>query len=137
MAYVLGAKVQTFFETSKFSSSESRKKFTFRESDIEKGCGKPAGFHIFAYFKQIKESVSISQDSSRAFYTFVETLPWTSKRNPHVFRGKYITITRQDNGTLRLNFRPVKMDGDFSPVRFALGVSNELMWALEGLVEEK
>ena len=63
MAYVLGAKVQTFFETSKFSSSESRKKFTFRESDIEKRCGKPAGFHILAYFKQIKESVSISQDS--------------------------------------------------------------------------
>jgi hypothetical protein len=29
------------------------------------------------------------------------------------------------------------MDGDFSPVRFVLGVSNELMWALEGLVEEK
>jgi len=54
-----------------------------------------------------------------------------------VFRGKYITITRQDDGTLRLNFRPVKMDGDFSPVRFALGVSNELMWALEGLVEKK
>ena len=54
-----------------------------------------------------------------------------------MFRGKYITITRQDNGTLRLNFRPLKMDGDFSPVRFALGVSNELMWALEGLVEGK
>ena len=70
-----------------------------------------------------------------AHYTFVETMPWTSKRNPRVFRGKYITVTRRDDGTLRLNFRPQKMDRGFSVVLYALGVSNELMWALEGLVE--
>ena len=70
-------------------------------------------------------------------YTFVETLAWNTKRNPHVFRGKYISITRRDDGSLRLNFRPVKMDGDFSIERYAVGVSNELLWALEGLVEEK
>ena len=73
-----------------------------------------------------------------AHYTFIETVRTTAeKRNPHVFFGKYITITRRDNGTLRLNFRPVKMDKDFSVERYALGVCNELMWALEGLVEEK
>ena len=71
-------------------------------------------------------------------YTFVETVPPAPrKRNPHVFKGRYITITRQADGSLRLNFRPVKMDGDFSIERYAVGVSNELLWALEGLVEEK
>ena len=69
-------------------------------------------------------------------YTFVETLPWTVKRNPRVFRGKYITITRREDGTLRPNFKPLKIDEDFSPERYAIGVSNELMWALEGLIGE-
>ena len=69
-------------------------------------------------------------------FTFVETLPWTTKRNPHVFRGKYISITRRDDGSLRLNFRPLKIDADFGVYRYALGVFNELLWALEGLVEK-
>ena len=72
-----------------------------------------------------------------AHYTFVETLPWTTKRNPHVFRGRYISITRRDDGTLRPNFRPMKVGKDFSVYRYALGVFNELMWALEDLIEVK
>ena len=44
---------------------------------------------------------------------------------------------KEYQGTLRLNFRPVKMDGDFSIERYAVGVSNELLWALEGLVEKR
>ena len=71
-----------------------------------------------------------------AHYTFVETLPWTTKRNPHVFRGRYISITRRDDGTLRPNFRPMKVGKDFSVYRYALSVFNELMWALEDLVEK-
>ena len=71
-----------------------------------------------------------------AHYTFIEMLPWTAKRNPRVYKGKYITITRRPDGTLKPNFRPVKMDADFSPERYALAVANELMWALEGLIEE-
>ena len=35
-----------------------------------------------------------------------------------------------------MNFRPVKMDADFSIERYAIDVSNELLWALEGLVGE-
>lgn len=73
-----------------------------------------------------------------AHYTFVETLPQSAgKRNPHVFRGKFITVTRRDDGMLRLNFRPLKDDKDFSVYRYALGVFNELMWALEDLVEKR
>ena len=73
-----------------------------------------------------------------AHYTFVETLPQSAgKRNPHVFNGQYITVTRRDDGSLRLNFKPMKVDKDFSVYRYALGVFNELMWALEDLIEQK
>ncbi|MBO4718720.1 MAG: hypothetical protein J5658_02495 [Prevotella sp.] len=72
-----------------------------------------------------------------AHYTFIETVPQTAeKRNPHVFVGRYITVTRRDDGSLRPNFRPMKVDRNFSVYRYALGVFNELMWALEDLVEK-
>lgn len=70
-------------------------------------------------------------------FSFIETLPSTNgKRNPHVFRGKYITITRRDDGTLRLNFRPLRQGPGFNLERYATGVSNEILWALQGYVEE-
>ena len=71
-------------------------------------------------------------------FTFVETVPQTAgKRNPHVFDGEYITVTRRDDGTLRPNFKPMRVGKDFSLKRFALGVYNELCMALYGLVEEE
>lgn len=72
-----------------------------------------------------------------AHYTFVETVPTSAgKRNPQVFVGEYITITRREDGSLRPNFKSMKMDGDFNAARYAVGVSNELLWALEGLLEK-
>ena len=71
-----------------------------------------------------------------AHFTFVETQPWTTKRNPQVFRGKYISITRRSDGTLRPNFKPLTIDRDFSIERYAFGVYRELHKALEGLVEK-
>ena len=77
----------------------------------------------------------LSRDSH---YTFIETLPWSMKRNPRVFNGKYISITRQDNGTLRLNFKPMpKLDTNLSFERYTFGVYLELHKALEGLVGNK
>ena len=70
-------------------------------------------------------------------YTFVETRPWTSKRNPRVFNGKFISITRQEGGTLRPNFKPMPTGSHFSLERYAFGVYLELHKALEGLVGEK
>ena len=71
-------------------------------------------------------------------YTFVETLPWLSKRNPCVFRGKYITVTRRDDGTLRLNFRPMPKIGEKISVEyFTFEVYRELRQALEGLIGKK
>jgi len=69
-------------------------------------------------------------------YTFIETEPWTSKRNPRVFRGRYITITRRDDGSLHPNFKPMKTDKTFNVERYAFEVYIELHKALEGLIEK-
>ena len=70
-------------------------------------------------------------------FTFIETIPPVAeKRNPQVFRGKYITVTRRDDGTYRPNFKPMKVGADFNLAQYASGVANELLWALEGLVED-
>ena len=68
-------------------------------------------------------------------YTFRETQPSTAgKRNPRVFEGKCITVTRRDDGTLRPNFRPLTMGADFNPATYATNVANELLWALTSLL---
>lgn len=69
-------------------------------------------------------------------YTFREELQSSHKRNPHLFVGEYITITRRDDGSLRLNFRPVSMGPDFTPATFASNVANELLWSLSSLLEK-
>ena len=74
--------------------------------------------------------------SCDAHFTFVETISSTDgKRNPRVFDGKFITVTRRDDGSYRPNFKPVKMDRDFSVDSYAIGVMSELCRALKGLVE--
>ena len=68
-------------------------------------------------------------------FTFVETVPQKgAKRNPHVFNGKYITITRRPDGTLRPNFKP--MPAGMSVDNYAFEVYRELRGALKGLVEK-
>ena len=85
----------------------------------------------------LRREVDIDELRYDEHYTFVETLPWTMKRNPRVYAGKHITVTRRDDGSLRLNFRPLKTGYDFSIERYALGVYNEICMALSGLVEEE
>ena len=69
-------------------------------------------------------------------FTFIETAPpyFRRKRNPHLFVGQYITITQKDDGTLRPNFRPLKMGNGLSALDYAIGVGYELFQALNGLV---
>jgi hypothetical protein len=70
-------------------------------------------------------------------YTFIEAqTAWVGKRNLHLFNGKYISVTRQDDGALRLNFKRLDTKAGFSVERYALGVHNEICMALEGLVGE-
>ena len=78
----------------------------------------------------------LTRDGSEHF-TFLETRPWNMKRNPKVFNGKYISVTRQDDGSLRPNFKAMKMGAGFKVERYALGAYNELCMALEGLIEER
>ena len=85
----------------------------------------------------LRRDVNIDEFHYDEHYTFVETVPQTAgKRNPHVFDGKYITVTRRDDGSLRLNFRPLTARRGFRLERYALGVYNEICMALYGLVEE-
>ena len=71
-------------------------------------------------------------------FTFVE-IPSMSvrKRNPHVFNGRYITITRRDDGTLNLNFKRLPDRRGFNITNYSVGVCLELQKALNGLVEKK
>ena len=62
--------------------------------------------------------------------------PTAGKRNPRVFDGKYITITRRDDGSLRANFKELPMGADFNIYRYATGVFSELIRALRGLIGE-
>ena len=78
----------------------------------------------------------LTRDTDEHF-TFIETIPTPpEKRNPQVFRGKCITVTRRDDGTYRPNFKPMKVGADFSVAQFSSDVANELLWALDGLIEE-
>ena len=64
------------------------------------------------------------------------TLPRTAcRRNPRLFDGRYISLTRWNDGRLRLYFKKLNTDESFSVERFAIAVYNELCMALEGLVE--
>jgi hypothetical protein len=69
-------------------------------------------------------------------FTFIETLPWSMKRNPKVFNGKFISVTCRPDGSLRPNFKPLKVGKGFSLEHYAFGVYRELHKALEGLVEK-
>lgn len=69
-------------------------------------------------------------------YTFIETIAQnTAKRNPRVYNGTYLTITRWSDGSLHPNFKPMRVGEDFSVDSYAIGVCNELREALGSLLE--
>ena len=86
------------------------------------------------YHGILRRDVDYDEFRTDEHFTFVETLPWTCKRNPCLFRGKHISITRQDDGTLRPNFRPMKVDEHFTVDGYAFEVASEIRQALKGLV---
>ena len=82
-----------------------------------------------------KDYPGVLKRDSEDHYTFIETIPSTNgKRNPHVFKGQYITVTRNDDGSLRPNFKPIRVKESFSVEQYAEGVSVEIIRSLEGLV---
>ena len=70
-------------------------------------------------------------------FTFIETLPQgAAKRNPHVYEGEFITVTRRSDGSLRPNFKNLTTGRGFSVESYAFGVACELREALSSLIEE-
>ena len=72
-----------------------------------------------------------------AHYSFIEctVTPTPERRNVHLYEGDHITCTKRLNGSLRLNFKILKVDAAFNVEGYALEVANEIREALSGLVE--
>lgn len=74
---------------------------------------------------------------SEDHYSFIETVQTrVEKRNPQIYRGEFVTVTRMEDGTYHPNLRPMKVGEGFNVEHYASGVANELLWALDGLVED-
>ena len=86
-----------------------------------------------------KDYTGVLTRDGREHYTFLETLPESAgKRNPHIFCGDFITVTRWADGTLHPNFRPKRIGGKgFNLESYAFGVACELREALKGFIEEE
>jgi len=70
-------------------------------------------------------------------FNFVETkAPKSRRRNPKVYIGKYITVSRKNDGTYRTNFKPLAIDGKTNISALAIGVCAEIVDALRGLIEK-
>ena len=80
----------------------------------------------------------LRRDSDEHF-SFFECSPSANAiiRNPHVFEGKYINVTRRlMDGHIRFNFKEVDFGGRFNPMGFAIGVMKEIIMAFKCLGEE-
>ena len=103
---------------------------TFLRSDKRMKAGKD-------YQGVLRRNVVCEDFNYNETLTFVETASQKQmKRNPQVFCGDYITLTRSNDGNYHPNFRPIHIGPGFCISDYAAGVGNELLWALEGLVEE-
>lgn len=73
-------------------------------------------------------------------YAFVETGLTAANaniRNPHIFEGKYINVTRRmRDGHVRFNFKEVDFGVGFNPLSFAIAVMKEILKAFKCLGEE-
>ena len=84
-----------------------------------------------------KDYPGVLTRDGREHFTFIETVPQAlCRRNPRVFDGKYITITRRSDGSLWPNFKAMRMGAGLSVEHYAFEVYRELLGALKGLVEE-
>lgn len=62
---------------------------------------------------------------------FVEMVPIRPiRRNPKIFDGRLITVTQQKDGSLRFNFKPVRLSEELTANDYAVGVAREIKEAL-------
>ena len=89
------------------------------------------------YLGVLRRDVESDEFRYDEHFTFVETIPSTTiKRNPKVYEGKRITITRKDDGTYRPTFKPLHIGGSLTLSRYVYEVYIELCEGLSGLIEE-
>ena len=89
------------------------------------------------YLGVLRRDVESDEFRYDEHFTFVETIPSTTiKRNPKVYEGKHITITRKDDGTYRPNFKPMREEDVLNLARYTHEVYVELCEGLSGLIEE-
>ena len=89
------------------------------------------------YLGVLRRDVESDEFRYDEHFTFVETIPSTTiKRNPKVYEGKHITITRKDDGTYRPNFKPMREEDVLNLARYTHEVYIELCEGLSGLIEE-
>ena len=71
-------------------------------------------------------------------FTFIETMPQgAAKRNPHVFDGKYVSVTLRDNGSYRPNLKQTpRLLTSLDVECYAFEVYRELRNGLISLVEK-
>ena len=104
---------------------------TFLRSDSRMKAGKD-------YHGVLRRHVICEDFNYNEEMTFVETVSQKRvKRNPQVYVGETITVTRRDDGSYSPNFRPIHTGPGFNVTQYATDVANELLWALGGLVEEE
>ena len=76
---------------------------------------------------------SIVGDDDHFTFTEITTLN-VRKRNPQVFDGEYVTVTRRSDGSFRFNFKSFYINKDFDVIAFARGVASEIKKAFKCLV---
>ena len=87
--------------------------------------------------KTHKDYPGVLTRDGREHFTFIETVPQAlCRRNPRVFDGKYITITRRSDGSLWPNFKAMRMGAGLSVEHYAFEVYRELHQALKSLVKK-
>ena len=87
------------------------------------------------YHGVLRRDLTCEEFKYNEVMTFVETVSQKRvKRNPQVYVGETITVTRRDDGSYSPNFRPIHTGPGFNVEHYASSVANELLWALGGLV---
>ncbi len=83
-----------------------------------------------------KDYIGVFRQDAEDHFLFMESLHRTrTRRNPRVFEGHYINITRSADGAYHPNFKPVRIDAS-SLRSYAQGVARELKEALSCLLEK-
>lgn len=67
-------------------------------------------------------------------FLFYEAARKSNKRNPRLWSGKTLNITKKPDGSLSVNFKPMILDDDASVLKVAGSIYRDLMAAKRDLL---